>query len=333
MPDITVSMPSDPDQGTEARRFRLIFDQQRRAVLAYVLRRVDDPEDAADAVAETFLVAWRRLDDVPRGDGARPWLLGVARRVLANQRRGARRHTGLADRLGRELATQIPVVEDASETDLLVRRALEALTDDDREILLLAGWEGLSPAEIAAAVGLSGLAGRLRLDSRSREGAHPMTDTLDQVLRDAAPIDDEQVRALSLDALETELREAILLHGRREEPRRPAGRRRPLRWRLPGLAAAAVAAAAVLAVTLTGGGEKLGTSPERAWAKPALRVANAVPRLLIGRPGWTVTRADEFSVLEGEMTLRNGARRVDLFWRPGPLPHGRCSPRRSPIMR
>jgi RNA polymerase sigma-70 factor (ECF subfamily) len=157
VPDITVSMPSDPDQGTEARRFRLIFDQQRRAVLAYVLRRVDDPEDAADAVAETFLVAWRRLDDVPRGDGARPWLLGVARRVLANQRRGARRHTGLADRLGRELATQIPVVEDASETDLLVRRALEALTDDDREILLLAGWEGLSPAEIAAAVGLSGV--------------------------------------------------------------------------------------------------------------------------------------------------------------------------------
>jgi hypothetical protein len=146
-----------------------------------------------------------------------------------------------------------------------------------------------------------------------------MTDTLDQVLRDAVPIDDEQVRALSLDALETELREAILLHGRREEPRRPAGRRRPLRWRLPGLVGSAAAAAAVLAVTLTGGGGKLGTSPERAWAKPALRVANAVPRLLIGRPGWTVTRADEFSVLEGEMTLRNGPRRVDLFWRPGPL--------------
>jgi RNA polymerase sigma-70 factor, ECF subfamily len=76
VPDITVSMPRDPGQGTDARRFRLIFDQQRRAVLAYVLRRVDDPEDAADAVAETFLVAWRRLDDVPRGDGARPWLLG-----------------------------------------------------------------------------------------------------------------------------------------------------------------------------------------------------------------------------------------------------------------
>ena len=92
-----------------------------------------------------------------------------------------------------------------------------------------------------------------------------------------------------------------------------------VRWRLPGLAAAAVAAAAVLAVTLTGGGEKLGTSPERAWAASAVRVANAVPRLLIGEPGWRVTRADEFSVRDGEMRFRNGSRRVDLFWRPGPF--------------
>jgi RNA polymerase sigma factor (sigma-70 family) len=168
VPDITVSMPSDASQGTEARRFRLIFDQQRRAVLAYVLRRVDDPEDAADAVAETFLVAWRRLDDVPRGDGARPWLLGVARRVLANQRRGARRHTGLANRLGHELAVQIPAVADASETDLVVRRALASLSDDDREILLLAGWEGLSPAEIAVAAGLSDVAARSRLHRARR---------------------------------------------------------------------------------------------------------------------------------------------------------------------
>jgi RNA polymerase sigma factor (sigma-70 family) len=168
VPDITVSMPSDASHGTDARRFRLLFDQQRRAVLGYVLRRVDDPEDAADAVAETFLVAWRRLDDVPRGDGARPWLLGVARRVLANQRRGARRHTGLADRLGRELAAQVPAAAGPSETDLLVRRALESLSDDDREILLLAGWEGLSPAEIAVAAGLSGVAARSRLHRARR---------------------------------------------------------------------------------------------------------------------------------------------------------------------
>jgi hypothetical protein len=143
-----------------------------------------------------------------------------------------------------------------------------------------------------------------------------MTDTLDQLLRDAAPVGDDQVRALQLDLLETELREAIVLYGEREAPRRPAGRRRPLRWRLPGLAAAAVAAA-VLAVALIGGGDRLGAPPERAWAAPALRVANAVPRLLIGQPGWTVTRADEFSIRDGEMTLRNGPQRVGLFWRAG----------------
>jgi hypothetical protein len=149
-----------------------------------------------------------------------------------------------------------------------------------------------------------------------------MTDTLDQLLRDAAPIDDDQVRALQLDLLETELREAILLYGERETEgrdaqRRPAEPRRQLRWRLPGLAAAAVAAAAILAIVLIGGGGRLGAPPERAWAAPALRVANAVPRLLVGQPGWTITRADEFSVRDGEMTLRNGPRRVDLFWRAG----------------
>jgi DNA-directed RNA polymerase specialized sigma24 family protein len=49
-------------------------------------------------IAETFLTAWRRLDDVPAGDEARLWLYGVARRMLANQRRGARRRSSLADR-------------------------------------------------------------------------------------------------------------------------------------------------------------------------------------------------------------------------------------------
>jgi hypothetical protein len=143
-----------------------------------------------------------------------------------------------------------------------------------------------------------------------------MTVALDQLLRDAAPIGDDRVRALRLDSVETELREAIVLYGEHEPEARPGRRRRPVRRRLPGLAAAAaLAVAAVLAVSLIGGS---GTSPERAWAESALRVADANPRLLIGQPGWAVTRADEFSVREGEMTFRNGPRRVDLFWRPGP---------------
>jgi DNA-directed RNA polymerase specialized sigma24 family protein len=65
--------------------FGRLYREHGRAILAYALRRVGDPEDAADVVAETFLIAWRRLGDVPAGDRARLWLYAVARRVVANQ--------------------------------------------------------------------------------------------------------------------------------------------------------------------------------------------------------------------------------------------------------
>src|SRR3954447_15329981 len=92
---------TSPDR---AARFTRLFADTEREILAYALRRVDRPEDAADVVAETFLVAWRRLDDLPSGDGARLWLYGVARRQLANQRRGRLRRSRLANRLRDALA-------------------------------------------------------------------------------------------------------------------------------------------------------------------------------------------------------------------------------------
>jgi RNA polymerase sigma-70 factor (ECF subfamily) len=154
------------DRPHAERRFRALFDTHRRLVLGYALRRVDEPADAADVVAETFLIAWRKLGDVPEGEAARAWLLGVARRVLANQRRGERRRTGLADRLAGELATlPAPVVP---ERDEVVRRALAQLADEDRELLLLAGWEGLSPSEIAAATGTLAVTVRSRLHRARR---------------------------------------------------------------------------------------------------------------------------------------------------------------------
>ena len=146
------------------RRFRVLFDTHRQLLLGYALRRVDEPADAADVVAETFLVAWRRLGDVPEGEAARAWLLGVARRVLANQRRGERRRDGLADRLALEL-TAVAVEPDG---DRVVRRALERLSEQDRELLLLAGWEGLTPAEIAQATGTLAVTVRSRLHRARR---------------------------------------------------------------------------------------------------------------------------------------------------------------------
>jgi RNA polymerase sigma factor (sigma-70 family) len=163
---------STDDDELDRQRFESLFDRHRRSVLGYALRRVDDPADAADALAETFLVAWRRLPDVPEGDDARPWLLGVARRVLANQRRGDQRRHGLSERLGRELAGQLPTAEPGTDAEL-VRQALERLSDGDRELLLLSGWEGLTPAQIAVVVGARSVAVRSRLHrARRRLRAH-----------------------------------------------------------------------------------------------------------------------------------------------------------------
>jgi RNA polymerase sigma factor (sigma-70 family) len=84
-------------------RFERLYAEHGRAVLAYAVRRAADAQDAADVVADTFLVAWRRLDDVPPAGAARLWLYGVARHVLANQQRSERRRERLAERLRHEL--------------------------------------------------------------------------------------------------------------------------------------------------------------------------------------------------------------------------------------
>jgi RNA polymerase sigma-70 factor (ECF subfamily) len=153
-------------------RFEALFDAHHRAVLGYALRRTDDPHDAADVVAETFLVAWRRAADVPTGDGTAPWLLGVARRVLANQRRGERRRTELSARLGETIRAELSAVQiDPVPGGSALGPALATLSADDREILLLSAWEGLEPAEIAITLGLRGATVRSRL-KRARARLH-----------------------------------------------------------------------------------------------------------------------------------------------------------------
>jgi RNA polymerase sigma-70 factor (ECF subfamily) len=147
-------------------RFGQLYREQGRAILAYALRRVGDPEDV---VAETFLVAWRRLDEVPNDARARLWLFGVARRVIANRHRAERRRTRLGKRLAEslrtELATQTAPGGGAAET----LRAMGELGDDDRELLLLVSWEELSPGEAAKVLGISSLAARSRLHRARRK--------------------------------------------------------------------------------------------------------------------------------------------------------------------
>jgi RNA polymerase sigma-70 factor, ECF subfamily len=144
--------------------FRDLYATHGRAILAYAVRRSRDPQDAADALAETFLVAWRRLADVPSGDDARLWLYGVARRTLANQARAERRRERLAERLRHELPAAVAAVSAPSAgADSAVLSALAGLAEGDREILLLAGWERLEAGQIATVLGITGVAARARL--------------------------------------------------------------------------------------------------------------------------------------------------------------------------
>ncbi len=145
-------------------RFRALFEACSPAVLAYAVRRTANPTDAADVVAETFVVAWRRIGDVPVGDEARLWLFGVARRVLSNHRRGSLRRSRLADRLRTRLAdVHIEDPSAAVEAVQIVRAGLALLDDDDRELLLLTSWEGLTPTELAAVLGVPAATVRTRL--------------------------------------------------------------------------------------------------------------------------------------------------------------------------
>ncbi len=137
-----------------------------RDILGYALRRTGNPEDAADVVAETFLVAWRRLADVPTSEDARPWLYGTARFVLANQDRGTRRRERLTERLRNELRSQLPAHRPAQGGAL--RDALAELGERDRELLMLVGWEELAPAQAAKVLGISAVAARSRLHRARR---------------------------------------------------------------------------------------------------------------------------------------------------------------------
>jgi RNA polymerase sigma-70 factor (ECF subfamily) len=142
-------------------RFETLFARFHPEVRAYVLRRAPQAI-VEDVVSETFLVAWRALDSVP-GEPL-PWLYGVARRTLANHRRGHLRSAALSARLARTLTPPLEQEGLLSEqVEPQLRDALLALTVREREALLLVAWEGLSPAQAASALGCSSAAFRVRL--------------------------------------------------------------------------------------------------------------------------------------------------------------------------
>lgn len=133
-------------------RFEALYRAHCGAVRSFVHRRVRSAA-ADDVVAEVFVVAWRRLDKAP-GDEL-PWLLGIARGVLANRRRGDSRQQALRDRLA---ASTVAGAQDAPEgfdEDSALMRALGCLSRLDQEVLLLVAWDGLDRVQAARVLGIT----------------------------------------------------------------------------------------------------------------------------------------------------------------------------------
>lgn len=156
-----MSAHSQADAGEE---FERLFRETREDLFSYLLSRCRDPEQAADLFAETYLIAWQKLAAIPPGGHARLWLFGVARNLMLKGFRQRRVADALVERLAGELrSAQIehPQIDDRAQA--VMRAGFVALSERDREILLLTAWEGLTPSEIATVMGVSANVVRVRL--------------------------------------------------------------------------------------------------------------------------------------------------------------------------
>lgn len=154
--------------GDRVERFRLLYDDAYPRILAYCLRRARSREDAFDAVSETFAAVWRRLDDIPADQRRLPWVYGVARRVLANQYRGADRRARLQERMA---TTASPAVDPEFDA---IHAALDRLRPDDREILTLSAWDDLDNEEIATVLAITPANAAVRLHRARRRLAREL---------------------------------------------------------------------------------------------------------------------------------------------------------------
>ena len=151
---------------------RSVYDEARRErfealvpalvdPLRRFLARRTDPATADDVLAETLLVCWRRLDELP--EEPLPWAYGVARNCLANATRGVRRQERLVARIAvvdpPRASTSGPDEGDDPDLD----DAIGALREEDAELLRLWAWEQLTPAEIAAVLDVTPNAVSIRL--------------------------------------------------------------------------------------------------------------------------------------------------------------------------
>lgn len=170
------------DQVRRRAQMNALFTSYAADVYAFALRRTS-PSAAQDVVSETFLVAWRRFESVP--DTAKPWLLGVARRVLANQRRSDGRQVALRTRLETpQLNAAGPEVAELAEhagahSDSTVLAALDTLTPGERDAITLVAWDGLSTDEAAIVLGCTRAAFYVRVHRARRRLAAALGPAID----------------------------------------------------------------------------------------------------------------------------------------------------------
>jgi RNA polymerase sigma-70 factor, ECF subfamily len=150
-------------------RLRRLYDENYGRLLAYALGYVDRA-NAEEIVSDTFLVAWRRFDEVPHRE--LPWLLGVARNLIRERYRADRRLRQLCAELGAQLAGGAGTVAGDVAENVVERAtallALAALSDPDRELLTLLAWHGLTTREAAAVLHCSTAALLVRLHRARR---------------------------------------------------------------------------------------------------------------------------------------------------------------------
>ncbi|WP_249998647.1 RNA polymerase sigma factor [Actinoplanes sp. M2I2] len=143
--------------------FRALFEAAYDDLLLFVERRTHLAV-ADDVVAETFLTAWRRWDEVPASlDDARAWLFTVARNILRNRQRSDQRQQSLALRILREPDAASGAEDDAVATRVDLARAWLHLSPADQEILTLTAIEDLTGPQAAAVLGIARPAFSLRL--------------------------------------------------------------------------------------------------------------------------------------------------------------------------
>lgn len=146
-------------------RFGELYEDTSRALLAFLLRRCQTAEDAADCLAETYRIAWEKRARLPAGGDGRAWVFGVARNVAREESRRTERRaaTSVALAAVAESSYTDPTPEDGE-----FAAALAQLSPVDREIITMLGADGLAPREVAAVLGLSPNVVRVRAH-RARE--------------------------------------------------------------------------------------------------------------------------------------------------------------------